>query len=123
MCATFGFVDERLELLAEMIPTLVACGKLEKAATFAAELERAISADPSAVAMPVDALVKAAHAFEATGDDAAARALRERARSLLRERLEKLPDAETRAAYAALPFHQDLLDAVTTSARSPRLSP
>jgi DNA-binding SARP family transcriptional activator/tetratricopeptide (TPR) repeat protein len=123
VCATFGFVDERRELLAEMIPTLISCGKLKDATLFAAELERVISADASAVVMPVDALVKAAHAFEAAGDDAAASALRERARSLLCERLEKLPDAETRAAYAALRFHQDLLEVATTNARSPRLSP
>lgn len=121
LCEHSGFVDERLELIAEMIPTLVACGKLETAVQFATELELAIAADASAVVMPVDALAKAADAFEAGGKNAAASALRERARSLLRERLEKLPDGETRAAYAALRFHQAFLDAETTSVpRSPR---
>jgi DNA-binding SARP family transcriptional activator/tetratricopeptide (TPR) repeat protein len=109
MCERFGFVDERRELIAEMIPTLLSCGYVEKAVLFAAELERTISADASAVVMPADALAKAAEAFGAHGDDAAATALRARARSLLRERLEMLPDAETRTAYAALPFHRELL--------------
>jgi tetratricopeptide (TPR) repeat protein len=118
LCTTFGFVDERLELIAETIPTLIALGKLEKAALFAAELERAISDDTSAVVMPVGALMKAADAFEASDDEKAARALRERARSLLRERLEKLPDEKTRAAYAALRDHRALFDAATTSGRS-----
>ena len=118
LCTTFGFVDERLELLADTIPTLVAFGKFEQARVFAIELERAISADASAVVMPVDALAKAAAAFEATGDGTAAAALHERARSLLRERLDKLPDARTRAAYAALRHHRALLEPATMRARS-----
>jgi DNA-binding SARP family transcriptional activator/tetratricopeptide (TPR) repeat protein len=109
MCERFGIVDERRELIAEMIPTLLSCGHVEKAVLFAAELERTISADASAVVMPADALAKAAEAFSAHGDDAAATALRARARSLLHERLESLSDAETRTAYASLPFHQALL--------------
>ena len=123
LCATFGFVDERLELMADMIPTLISFGKLEKAAAFAADLERAISADASAVVMPVHALKNAADAFEAVADKKASRALRERARALLRERLEKLPDVKTRTAYAALRHHRPLLDAATTSARNPKLEP
>jgi tetratricopeptide (TPR) repeat protein len=118
LCTTFGFVDERLELLTEMIPTLLARGQIERATLFARELERAISADASAVVLPVHALAKAADAVEAGGDRRAARELRDRARSLLRERLEKLPDAETRTAYAALRVHDVLLDARTTTARN-----
>jgi DNA-binding SARP family transcriptional activator len=119
LCETLGFVEERLELLAAMIPTLLSCGNVDRALSFAAELERAIGADESAVAMPVDALAKAADAREAAGDMAAAASLRRQARSLLRERLEKLPDERTRDAYAALRFHQPLLDEETTSASSP----
>jgi hypothetical protein len=118
-CETLGFVEERLELLAEMIPTLLSCGKVDRAVAFAVELERTIDADESAVAMPVDALAKAADVREAAGDIAAAVSLRDRARSLLRERLEKLPDERTRDAYAALRFHQPLLEEETTSANSP----
>jgi sugar/nucleoside kinase (ribokinase family) len=123
LCTTFGFRDERLELIAEMLPTLMSLGKLERAARFATELDRAISIDASAVVMPVHALTNAADAFEAVADERAARASRERARSLLRERLEKLPDVKTRAAYAALRCHRAYIDDVTTRARSPRLSP
>ena len=43
--------------------------------------------------MPIDALAKAAEGFEAIGQCATANTLYERARSLLRDRLEKLPDA------------------------------
>jgi hypothetical protein len=60
--------------------------------------------------MPIDALAKAAEAFEAIGQPATANALFERARSLLRDRLEKLPDARTRSAYATLHVHQALLE-------------
>ena len=123
LCETFGFVDERLELIAEMIPTLLSFGKLEQAALFAAELERAISADASAVVMPVSALMKAADVYDAVADAGAARTLRERARSLLRERLEKLPDERTRAAYAALRDHRALIEEAATAARSPSLAP
>jgi len=121
LCASFAFVDDRLELMTAMIPTLISCGKADEAARFAAEVERAISADESAVVMPVDALAKAADAFEATGNRVAANALRDRAKSLLRERLEKLPDAETRTAYAALHVHQALHE--PTGAGSPRHEP
>jgi tetratricopeptide (TPR) repeat protein len=110
LCETFGFIDERLELIADMIPTLIAFQKLEQAASFAAELERVISADTSAVVMPISALMKAADVYDAIADERAARALRERARTLLGERLEKLPDARTRAAYSALREHRALLD-------------
>jgi tetratricopeptide (TPR) repeat protein len=120
LCETFGFDDDRLEMISEMIPTLIACGKLERAATFAAELEEAISAHSSAVVMPVLTLINAARACEARGEGTTSRALRERARSLLLELLEKLPDERTRAAYAALPFHRPLLEAVTTTGSSPR---
>ncbi len=110
MCETFGLVDERLEIITEMIPALLSCGRLDNAARFATELDRAIAADENAVVMPVDALAKAADAFEALGDASAARALRERARTLLRDRLDKLPDERTRAAYATLPFHRAVLN-------------
>jgi tetratricopeptide (TPR) repeat protein len=120
LCATFAFVDDRLELITAMIPTLISCGKADEAARFAAEVKRAISEDESAVVMPVDALAKSADAFEAVGDRAAASALRDQAKSLLRRRLEKLPDVETRTAYAALHFHQALLDTAATSARRSR---
>jgi DNA-binding SARP family transcriptional activator len=123
LCATFGFVDERLELIADMIPTLISCGKLGEAVRCAEELERAIAADTSAVTMPVAALVHAAAAFESAGDTAAAYALRERAPALLFERLEKLPDAPARAAYAALRSHRALLETVPTSASSLRPAP
>lgn len=109
ICAASGFVDERRELIAEMIPTLIACGKLEQTAAFSTELDAAISADANAVVMPADALAKAADGFDAIGRTATSSALRERARALLRERLEKLPDARTRAAYAALHAHRALL--------------
>jgi hypothetical protein len=118
LCASYGFADERLELIAQMLPTLVSPGKLEQALTFAAEIQRAISADAGAVVMPADALAKAADAFAAAGDEAAASAVRNRASALLRERLEKLPDPETRAAYEALPFHRALLDAAPANSRS-----
>jgi predicted ATPase len=117
LCATYGFADERLKIIAEMLPTLISSGKLEQAVTFAAEVERAIAADAGAFVMPVDSLSKAADAFAAAGDNAAANALRNRASALLRERLEKLPDPETRAAYEALPFHRALLDAAPSRAQ------
>jgi DNA-binding SARP family transcriptional activator/tetratricopeptide (TPR) repeat protein len=110
ICVESGFVDERLELIAEMIPPLVSRREFEQAALFASELERAISANENALVMPIDALAKAAEAFEAIGQPATANALFERARSLLRDRLEKLPDARTRSAYATLHVHQALLE-------------
>jgi DNA-binding SARP family transcriptional activator len=120
LCTNYGFGDERLELIADMIPTLIAFEKLDTAALFARELERAISRDASAVVMPVYALTSAADAFDAVADEGAARASRERARSLLRERLELLPDARTRAAYADLRGHRPYVDANATRARSSR---
>ena len=110
ICIESGFVDERLELIAEMIPSLVSSRKFEQAALFAGELERAISANENAVVMPIDALAKAAEAFKAIGQSASANTLYEWARSLLRDRLVKLPDARTRSAYAALHVHHALLE-------------
>jgi DNA-binding SARP family transcriptional activator len=110
ICVESGFVDERLEIIAEMIPLLVSCRTFEQAALFASELERAISANENAVVMPIDALAKAAEAFEAIGQSARANTLYTRARSLLRDRLDKLPDARTRSAYAALHVHHALLE-------------
>ncbi len=109
ICAAPGFADERRELIAEMIPTLIACGKRDQAGEFAAELDAAISIDENAVVMPADALAKAADGFAAIGRTAKSNALRERAGALVRARLEKLPDARTRAAYAALHAHRALL--------------
>jgi DNA-binding SARP family transcriptional activator len=116
LCERFGFTDDRLELAAAAIPTLIAFEKHERALAFATEIERAISADAGAVVMPVFALMNVADVYDAVADDAAARAVRARARSLLHERLEKLPDERTRAAYAALPVHRALIDAAATRA-------
>ena len=123
MCVTFGFKDERLELLCDMLPTLIGVGRLETAAGFAAELELAIASDSNAVIMPVHALTITGDVHEARGDEAKSRASRERARALLCERLEKLPDERTRAAYATLRFHRPLLEVPVTQAYSRKSEP
>jgi DNA-binding SARP family transcriptional activator len=110
ICEKFGFADERLETLAEMLPVLVARGELERARTVAEELITTIAADPGALAMPVDALAKAADAQAAAGDTMGATATRDRAGDLLRTRLARLPDEPTRAAYAALRWHRPFAD-------------
>jgi tetratricopeptide (TPR) repeat protein len=110
ICEEFGFTDERLETLAEMLPVLVVRGELERARTVAKELIAAIAAEAGALVMPVDALAKAADALAACGDPTGAAATRERAAALLRARLAQLPDEATRAAYAALRWHRAFAD-------------
>jgi DNA-binding SARP family transcriptional activator len=110
ICEEFGFADERLETLSEMLPVLVARGELERARTVAQEIITTIAADPGALAMPVDALAKAADALAAAGDTTGATATRDRAGDLLRTRLALLPDEPTRAAYAALRWHRPFAD-------------
>ncbi len=110
ICEAFGFADERLETLTEMLPVLVARGALERARAVAREVIAAVAADPGSVAMPVDALAKAADALAACGDAAGGAAARERAAELLHARLAQLPDEPTRAAYAALRWHRPFAD-------------
>jgi DNA-binding SARP family transcriptional activator len=110
ICEELNLVDDRREALVEFMPALLACGRLEDARNVAHEIAKAISSDPSAVDMPVEALARASAVLTASGDDAGAAALRERARTLLRQRLELLPDDETRAAYAAIRWHRPLLE-------------
>jgi len=110
ICEEFGFADERLETLADMLPVLVVSGELERARTVAKELIAAIALDAGAVTMPVDALAKAADALAAGDDPAGAAATRERAAELLHARLAQLPDEPTRAAYAALRWHRPFAD-------------
>jgi DNA-binding SARP family transcriptional activator len=110
ICEEFGFVDERLETLTDMLPVLVVRGELERARTVANALIAAIDVEAGAVVMPVDALAKAADALAACGDQAGAAAARERAAVLLHARLDQLPDEPTRAAYAALRWHRPFAD-------------
>jgi DNA-binding SARP family transcriptional activator/tetratricopeptide (TPR) repeat protein len=109
LCDEFAFADERREAHSEFLPVLVARGDPERAVAIARELVAAIEADSSAVVMPVEALGNAAAALAAAGETANAERIRAQARTLLQERLARLPDARTRAAYAALRSHQPFL--------------
>jgi predicted ATPase/DNA-binding SARP family transcriptional activator len=105
-----GFVSERNEALAELLPVLTARGERERAGAVAARLAAAVEADPQCLAMPADALANAAAALAACGDSASAAQLRDRAAALLAERLGRLPDDTARAAYAAIRWHRRILE-------------
>ena len=97
--------DERYDALLELLPIYIARNEPARAVAAADEIVAAIDDASVAIAFPVYALLRACDAQAFAGDDRRASTLRDRARTLLAERLVRIPDAATRAAYAAVRFH------------------
>ncbi len=102
---TIAIGDERCEALLELLPLYIVRGESARAIAAANELVAVIDDASVAIAFPVYALLRASDAHAFAGDDRHASILRGRARTLLAERLARIPDAATRIAYAAVRFH------------------
>ena len=95
--------------LCSLIEALLRAGLANEAIPYAAELEAAYAEHRAGVQHPMRVCLVLSDAAEARGDAVSAKRYRFEGATLAKAALERLPDEETRANFAAMPFNKRLL--------------
>ncbi|MBV8372930.1 MAG: hypothetical protein JOY69_06690, partial [Candidatus Eremiobacteraeota bacterium] len=93
--------------LSELIPAYIEVRRATDAMKAADELAPLLLAKPSTLTFPIVGFARLAQAYRTGGRRKAARAHFERALTLLRERVARIPDEATRRAYLAVSGHEE----------------
>jgi tetratricopeptide (TPR) repeat protein len=99
--------------LADLVVAYLRAGDIERAVETAGELLGLYAEAPERMMHPQFILWAAAQARRAQGERDEAQALLTRAHTVLAEQLAGIPEAESRAAAAGLPFNREILSAYT----------